>query len=158
MLVAVFLLAVVAASSTACQAPSPTSAPAEISQGWIGPLTGGCCAIRRRDQARTDLAVEEINASGKLGKPLRIIYEDDQAKPTAGVAAFEKLTKVNNVSVVIQAAASSVMLAVMPKAEAAKVVYISPRVPATRFGRKDAQQLQIHIPNLAVRRIIKPKC
>ncbi len=125
-LVAVFLLAVVAAAVLLVKRPSPTSAPAEISLGWIGPLTGDAAPYGVAIKRGTDLAVEEINASGKLGKPLRIIYEDDQAKPTAGVAAFEKLTKVNNVSVVIQAAASSVMLAVMPIAEAAKVVYISP--------------------------------
>lgn len=100
--------------------------PVEVRMGWIGPLTGDAAPYGIAIKRGTDLAVQEINASGEFETPLRIIYEDDQAKPTAGVAAFEKLTKVDNVPVVIQAAASSVMLAVMPKAEAAKVVYISP--------------------------------
>lgn len=124
-LIAGAVLAVAAAILIFKQSGS-TGAPAEISVGWIGPLTGDAAPYGVAIKRGTDLAVQEINAGMKIGKPLRIIYEDDQAKPTAGVAAFEKLTKVNGVPVVIQAAASSVMLAVMPKAEAAKVVYISP--------------------------------
>lgn len=113
--------------------PGPTSAPVEVRIGWIGPLTGDAAPYGIAIKRGTDLAVQEINASEQFGKPLRIIYEDDQAKPTAGVAAFEKLTKVDNVPVVIQGAASSVMLAVMPKAEAEKVVYISPSCSSDRI-------------------------
>jgi len=106
--------------------PGSTGITGEIRMGWIGPLTGDAAPYGAAVKRGTDLAVQEINASGKLKKPLRIIYEDDQAKPALGVAAFQKLTQVDKVPVVIQAAASSVMLAVMPKAEEAKVVYISP--------------------------------
>lgn len=126
MLVVVLVLAAAAAAILLVKRSSSTSAAAEINVGWIGPLTGDAAPYGVAIKRGTDLAVQEINASGKLEKPLRIIYEDDQAKPTSGIAAFEKLTKVNHVPIVIQAAASSVMLAVMPKAEAAKVVYISP--------------------------------
>jgi branched-chain amino acid transport system substrate-binding protein len=126
MLVVVLVLAAAAAAILLFKRSNSTSAAAEINVGWIGPLTGDAAAYGVAIKRGTDLAVQGINASGKLEKSLRVIYEDDQAKPTSGVAAFEKLTNVNHVPIVIQAAASSVMLAVMPKAEAAKVVYISP--------------------------------
>lgn len=125
-LIVVAVLAVVAIALLVTKGSGSTTAQAEIRIGWIGPLTGDAAPYGIAIKRGTDLAVQDVNASAKLLKSLQIIYEDDQAKPALGVAAFQKLVQVNNVPVVIQAAASSVMLAVMPEAEKAKVVYISP--------------------------------
>jgi branched-chain amino acid transport system substrate-binding protein len=125
-LVIVVVLAAIAVALLVLKRSSSTSGQNEIQIGWIGPLTGDAAPYGIAIKRGTDLAVQDVNASGKLGKPLKIIYEDDQAKPALGVAAFQKLVQINHVPVVIQAAASSVMLAVMPEAEKAKVVYISP--------------------------------
>ncbi len=45
-----------------------------------------------------ELAVEEINANGGvLGRPVRVLYEDDQLDNTKAVTAAEKLVNVNKV-------------------------------------------------------------
>jgi len=99
----------------------------DIKIGWIGPLTGDAAPYGQSIKKGTDLAVEGINAQGGVGgKKLRVVYEDDQATARLGTAAMEKLLAVDKPSVIIQAAASSVMIANIPVAERNKVVYISP--------------------------------
>lgn len=99
----------------------------QIKIGWIGPLSGQYASYGKMVKAGTDIALEEINASGGInGKELVILYEDDQLEPKNGVAAFNKLVSLNKVPVVIQAAGSNVMLAQAPIAERQKVVLISP--------------------------------
>ena len=93
--------------------------------GWIGPLTGDAAPYGIAIKRGTDLAISEINSDSSLTK-LNIIYEDDRANVREGINAFNKLVTVNKPPVIIQAAASSVMLANIPKAEKEKVVYISP--------------------------------
>jgi len=98
-----------------------------ITIGWIGPLTGDAEPYGQAVKRGTELAVEEANAAGGIrGVPLHVVYEDDQALPRLGTAAMQKLLAVEKPPVIIQAAASSVMLANMPAAEQNKVVYISP--------------------------------
>jgi len=107
-----------------------------IEFGWIGPLTGDAASYGVAIKRGTDLAAQEVNNQNILDRPIRIIYEDDQAKPNLGISAFQKLTDVNDVPVVIQAAASSVMLAVMPRAEKKEVVYISPSTSSDKIRRE----------------------
>lgn len=99
----------------------------EIKIGWIGPLSGQYASYGKMVKVGTEIAVEEINASGGInGKSLVVIYEDDQLDPKKGVAAFNKLVSVHKVPLVIQAAGSNVMLAEAPIAERKRVVLISP--------------------------------
>jgi branched-chain amino acid transport system substrate-binding protein len=73
-----------------------------------------------------DLAVEEINAAGGInGKPFRVVYEDDRMSATDGVSAFQHLIAVNKPSAVIGPFGSSVVLAVAPIANSAKIPIIS---------------------------------
>jgi len=98
-----------------------------ITIGWIGVLTGEAAPYGIAVKNGTDLAVDEINSYGGVkGKKIQIIYEDDKADPKTGINAMNKLLSVNKPPVIIQAAASSVMLANIPIAEANRVVYISP--------------------------------
>ena len=99
----------------------------EIRIGWIGPLTGDAAPYGVSIQNGTNLAVAKINSAGGIrGKKVRIVYEDDQATPRLGTAAMQKLVAFDKPPVIIQAAASSVMVANIPTAEANHVVYISP--------------------------------
>jgi len=101
--------------------------PEEIKIGWIGPLSGDVAFYGQAIKQATDLATEEINNAGGIkGKRIRILYEDAQMDPKAGVSALTKLIKIEKVPIVIQAAGSSVMLAEAPIAEKSKVVLISP--------------------------------
>ncbi len=98
-----------------------------IKIGAILPLTGDAAVYGEMAKKGIEQKVIEINSSGGIGnKKLRIIYEDDQALPDKGVAAFQKLVSVDKVQVVLGAMPSSVTLAIAPIAERKEVVLFSP--------------------------------
>ncbi len=106
-----------------CREPGAES----VDIGWIGALTGQNAAYGSMVRRGTELAVEEVNAAGGInGRPLRILYEDDQLLPQRGVSALRKLISVDRVPLVIQSVGSTVMLAEAPIAEENQVVLISP--------------------------------
>lgn len=99
----------------------------EITIGWIGVLTGEAAPYGVAVRKGTELSVEEVNNSGGIhGRKIKVVYEDDQADPKTGIAAMNKLISTYHPPVIIQAAASSVMLANIPIAQSNKIVYISP--------------------------------
>lgn len=109
----------------------------EIKIGVITPLTGEGATYGDATKKGADLAVEEINAAGGInGEKLKLIYEDDQIKPEAGVNAIQKLINVDRVTVILGAFGSSVTLAIAPIAEKNRVVLLS--ASSTADAIKDA--------------------
>jgi branched-chain amino acid transport system substrate-binding protein len=83
--------------------------------GTLTPLTGsgGTYGPSMRDAAA--LVVAEVNAAGGvLGRQIRLVSEDDETNPDAGVRAARKLIDVDRVSAIIGTWASSVTSAVAP--------------------------------------------
>lgn len=100
--------------------------PKDIVIGHIAPMTGDAAVYGEWEKEGIDLALEEINKSGGIGgKLIRVIHEDDQADPTNGINAINKLILVDRVQAIIGAAASSVTLAIAPIAEKNRVVLMS---------------------------------
>jgi branched-chain amino acid transport system substrate-binding protein len=83
--------------------------------GALPPLTGaggpyGPAMLRAIQQV-----AEEANAAGGIrGRPVRIVAEDDQTNPDAGVRGARKLIDVDRVSAIMGTWASSVTTAVAP--------------------------------------------
>ena len=99
----------------------------EIKIGSVLPLTGGAGKYGEDAKLGIELALEERNLEGGInGKPIKVIFEDDQTIPQQTVTAFNKLIKVDKVAVVIGAMTSSSALAIAPIAEQLKVVLLSP--------------------------------
>ena len=83
--------------------------------GTLMPLTGagGSYGPGMRDMAAA--VVKQANeAGGILGRPVRLVSEDDQTNPDAGVRAARKLIDVDHVSSIIGTWASAVTTAVAP--------------------------------------------
>lgn len=98
-----------------------------IKIGFLGPMTGDSANYGRLMSQAVKIAVDEFNdAGGAGGKKAQLIIEDDQGKVEKGNPAIEKLAGVDRVYGIIGAVFSSVSLAVAPKAEASKIVMISP--------------------------------
>lgn len=96
---------------------SALAAPAPIKIGALAALTGGSAMNGQLAKDALTLAEEDLNAKGGiLGRPVKIILEDAQGVPTAGVNAFRKLVEQDNVSVVIGDHQSTVVLAFKPLA------------------------------------------
>ena len=96
------------------------------SVGCITPLTGDGADYGAATKRGLDLATEKINNNGGVnGKPLRVIYEDDQMSGRVATNAIQKLITIDRVPVIIGAFGSSVTLAIAPIAEKNKVVLFS---------------------------------
>ncbi len=84
-----------------------------IKIGCIIPLTGPMAKFGEMDKKSYAIALEEINQAGGIdGRPIEIIYEDDQGKPEVAMAAAEKLITRNKVPIIIGEYSSSCAFAV----------------------------------------------
>ncbi|HUI24984.1 MAG TPA: ABC transporter substrate-binding protein [Candidatus Kryptonia bacterium] len=99
----------------------------ELLIGEFGSLTGGTATFGISTHEGLMLALQEINAGGGvLGKPVRVITEDNQSKPEEAVTAVLKLIKQNQVVAVIGEVASSRSLAAAPQCQANHIPMLSP--------------------------------
>lgn len=95
--------------------------------GEVAALTGGTATFGQSAHRGTQMAVDEINASGGLlDKALTLITEDDQSKQgEAGIVA-KKLISRSKISALLGEVASGRSLEMAPIAQAAGVPMISP--------------------------------
>ncbi len=108
-----------------------------IKIGFMGPMTGDAGNYGKLMSQSVKIAVEEFNAAGGAdGFKAELIVEDDEGKVEKGSPAIEKLAGVDKVIGLVGAVFSSVSLAVAPKAEAAKIVMISPSTTHKDFPDK----------------------
>jgi branched-chain amino acid transport system substrate-binding protein len=90
-----------AALTLACfAAGAPAAAQEAVTIGAAAPLTGPRANLGRYFKQGVELAVEEINKDGGvLGKPLKVVFEDDQAdNPNVAINAVNKLVKMHKVT------------------------------------------------------------
>ena len=119
-----FALAAVAAAGFGC---APGRSSKEIVIGEYGSLTGNTATFGQSTKNGSEMAFEEINkGGGLLGKPVRLIVEDDQSKPEEAATAVTKLINQNAVQAVLGEVASSRSLAAAPICQGAKVPMVTP--------------------------------
>ncbi len=92
-----------------------------IKIGVVLALTGKGADLSNYIKNGIDLAVEKYGRNN-----IQLVYEDDSCDPKKAVSAFEKLTTVDGVKVIIGSFCSSATLAMAPIAEARKIVLITP--------------------------------
>lgn len=79
--------------------------------GAINPLTGPNDFIGVDQKRGQELAKDEINEmGGVLGRVLKIIHEDSESRPEAGITAAHKLVDVNRVPLILGVFSSGVTL------------------------------------------------
>lgn len=110
-----------------------------VNVGSVTPLTGKLSAYGEGFQKAMLLALDEVNASGGInGKPMKILFEDNQSTARDSVSAMQKLITIDHVPVIFGPAASSNFLAVCPVAEQNKTILIAAESAAaeiTHCGR-----------------------
>ncbi|MBW2991330.1 ABC transporter substrate-binding protein, partial [Candidatus Woesearchaeota archaeon] len=91
------------------------------------PLTGPAAYAGTWISQGLELALEEVNREGGVnGRPLEIIYEDDQCNPQRAVTAMNKLIYADGIKVVLGPQCSSGILAAAPIAEKEEVIILAP--------------------------------
>lgn len=102
--------------------------------GAILPLTGKEATAGESMKNAIELAVDDINKRGGINtKKVSVIYEDSQSDSKRGLAAYTKLTKTDNVKVILTSV-SGVTLAVAPNANSDKVLILSIGTAATQIS------------------------
>ena len=102
----------------ACLAGSALAQNQPIRIGVVTPLSGTYAGIGQQVKWGLDLAARQINAAGGVaGRPLELIYEDEEANPAVAVQKAEKLFQVNKVDFLTGTVNSGSTLAVGQLAE-----------------------------------------
>ena len=91
-----------------------------IKIGVVTPLSGTYAGIGQQVRWGLDLAVKEVNAAGGImGRPIELLYEDEEANPAVAVQKAEKLFEVAKVDFLTGTVSSGSTLAVGQLAERA---------------------------------------
>ncbi len=124
---ALFLLAVLATAMAACtQDSGGDDAPEPFKIGVMESVTGpgetyGTVMVQAKQ-----LAADEINAAGGIdGRRLELIVEDSRCGAQDAITAYNKLTDVDGVKIILGTSCSGAMLGAAPRAEADGVVLFS---------------------------------
>ena len=120
-LVTLFALACTPAED---ETPSP---PGPFVIGAMDSLTGPGESYGNPISRAKLLAVEEINAAGGVnGRMLVVILEDSGCAPADAITAYNKLTDVDGVRIILGTTCSGAMLGAAPLAEEDGVILLSP--------------------------------
>lgn len=99
----------------------------DIPIGFYGALTGSEAAFGTATVNGVKIAADEINAAGGvLGRPIRLVIEDDQGRAEEAASVVTKLVTASNVEALIGENSSNQSLAAAPIAQANGVPMISP--------------------------------
>ena len=116
-----------------CTALSPSigaDAAEPIRIGAVLPFSGGVELYGQQAKLGLDLAVKEINAAGGiLGRPVTVIYADDETRPASAATAMHALIESDGVVAVVGPITSRNLNAIAPVAESLK----TPLLYATNY-------------------------
>src|SRR3954453_11708840 len=119
---ATFALAAMAAS--AAQAQAPSGEPIRI--GYSMALTGGLAPNGKSALLAQKIWEEDINAKGGLlGRPVKLIYYDDQSNPATVPGIYTKLLDVDKADIVIGPYATAIIAPAMPIVMQKKKTFVS---------------------------------
>src|SRR5262245_24732893 len=120
----VALAALVAATAMLAGAPAKAADPITIGFGMA--LTGPLAANGKMSLVAMKIWEEDINAKGGLlGRPVKLIYYDDQSNPSTVPGIYTKLLDVDKVDFAISPYASTQIAPAMPIMIARKRLFIS---------------------------------
>ena len=117
------------ATPTVEPTPEPTATPPgePFVIGVMDALTGVAEAYGDPLLKSKLLAMEEINAAGGInGRKLELIVEDSKCAAQDAITAYNKLTDVDGVKIILGTTCSGAMLGIAPLAEKEGVVLLSP--------------------------------
>jgi branched-chain amino acid transport system substrate-binding protein len=103
-----------------------TRAAEPITIGFAEALTGPLAVVGKTGLLATQLWAEEINAKGGLlGRPIKLIYYDNQTNPANVPGIYTKLLDVDHVDLLLSPYATNMVAPAMPIAMAHNKLFIS---------------------------------
>jgi len=112
-IVSLIAAAAVALFLTPAKAQAPSGQPIAI--GFSMALTGGLAANGKQALLGMKIWEEEVNAKGGLlGRPVKLVYYDDQSNPSTVPGIYTKLLDVDKVDLVVGPYATAMAAPAMP--------------------------------------------
>jgi branched-chain amino acid transport system substrate-binding protein len=112
-IVSLLAAAAVALCLTPAKAQAPSGQPIAI--GFSMALTGGLAANGKQALLGMKIWEEEVNAKGGLlGRPVKLVYYDDQSNPSTVPGIYTKLLDVDKVDLVVGPYATAMAAPAMP--------------------------------------------
>src|SRR5450432_2009385 len=97
-----------------------------IKIGFSMAMTGGLAANGKSALLAQKIWEEDINAKGGLlGRPVKLVYYDDQSNPSTVPGIYTKLLDVDKVTLVVSGYASTQIAAAMPLIIQKKRLFVS---------------------------------
>ncbi|HDM09982.1 MAG: ABC transporter substrate-binding protein [Deltaproteobacteria bacterium] len=104
---------------------NPTEAKEPVKIGILCPITGTQAVMSEDLLTGFKLAQEEINdAGGILGRPVKLIVEDTETRPAAGMDAARKLIEVDKVKIISGGFSSGVALPIAKYCQEHKILAV----------------------------------
>jgi len=117
-------VALAALSAASAQAQAPSGEPIKI--GFSMALTGGLAPNGKSALLAQKIWEEDINAKGGLlGRPVKLIYYDDQSNPATVPGIYTKLLDVDKADIVIGPYATAIIAPAMPIVMQKKKTFVS---------------------------------
>ena len=117
-------LSAMAAALIFTGAPAQAADPIKIGFGMA--LTGPLAANGKMSLVAMQIWEDDINAKGGLlGRPVKLIYYDDQSNPSQVPSIYAKLLDVDKVDLIVSGYASTQIAAAMPIAIQRKKLFVS---------------------------------
>ena len=115
-----------AAAALILTAATPATAADPIKIGLGMALTGPLAANGKMSLLAMQIWEDDVNAKGGLlGRPVKLIYYDDQSNPSQIPVIYSKLLDVDKVDLIVSGYASTQIAAAMPVAIQRKKLFIS---------------------------------
>ncbi len=120
------LACLVAASALLLAAAAPVKAEEPIKIGFGMSLTGPLAANGKMSLVAMQVWEANVNAQGGLlGRPVKLVYYDDQSKPAEVPAIYSKLLDIDKVDLIVSGYASTQIAAALPVAIGRKKLFVS---------------------------------
>ena len=115
-----------AAAALLFMAAAPAQAAEPIKIGFSMSLSGPLAANGKMSLVAMQIWEDDINAKGGLlGRPVKLIYYDDQSSPAQVPSIYSKLLDIDKVDLIVSAYASTQVAAAMPIAIERKRLFVS---------------------------------
>jgi branched-chain amino acid transport system substrate-binding protein len=119
-------LSAVAATVLFATAPAKAQTKEPIKIGFGMSLTGPLAANGKMSLVAMQVWEDDINAKGGLlGRPVKLVYYDDQSSPSQVPGIYTKLLDIDKVDLIVSGYASTQIAAAMPVAIQKKKLFVS---------------------------------
>src|ERR1035438_4547147 len=119
-------MAVLALAAAQLFSANPAKAADPIKIGFGMALTGPLAANGKMSLVAMQIWQDDINAKGGLlGRPVKLIYYDDQSSPAQVPSIYAKLLDIDKVDLIVSGYASTQIAAAMPTAIGRKKLFVS---------------------------------